>query len=337
MYCSVVVCTYHRPELLARCLRGISKLDHSNFEVLVVNNAPDDNGPRAIASRFSTRYILEPVRGLSRARNAGFRESRGVIVAYLDDDSIPEPKWLSMLEREFSDPDVMVATGRVVPLRKTAEYFDEASLALELWHPVRRAVDRSVPEWFEMANFGGIGDGGNMAFRRSAFEVWPGFDVRLGRGAIMEEGEEHYAFFSLVEQGYRAVYTPDAVVGHPTPQTAEAIRAAKLRALRAASAGMVMLFFEQPRYRVRLVRYILSGLRGKRRIWRNASETPQARVVSRSEVAAALLSGIALYLKLGRVREPAQLKWGKADSCVDSLGAVKDRTGSVQRSGGSAG
>jgi hypothetical protein len=52
-------------------------------------------------------------------------------------------------------------------------------------------VDRQTPAWFERANFGGIGDGGNMAFRRYAFAVWPGFDVRLGRGALLHGGEEH--------------------------------------------------------------------------------------------------------------------------------------------------
>ena len=45
----------------------------------------------------------------------------------------------------------------------------------------RRAVDRQEPAWFEMANFGGVGDGGNMAFRRRAFDIWPGFHERLGR------------------------------------------------------------------------------------------------------------------------------------------------------------
>ena len=69
-------------------------------------------------------------------------------------------------------------------------------------HP-ESVFDRETPFWFERANFGGIGDGGNMAFRRCVFDIWPGFDERLGRGAVIDGGEEHYAFFSLLDRGYR--------------------------------------------------------------------------------------------------------------------------------------
>jgi hypothetical protein len=44
-----------------------------------------------------------------------------------------------------------------------------------------RVGDRQSPLWFELANFGGIGGGMNMAFCGRAFEVWPGFDERGGR------------------------------------------------------------------------------------------------------------------------------------------------------------
>ena len=67
-------------------------------------------------------------------------------------------------------------------------------------------VDRAAPEWFERANFGGIGDG-NMALRRAVFASWPGFEEGIGRGMPVCGGEEHYAFFALIERGHRVART----------------------------------------------------------------------------------------------------------------------------------
>jgi cellulose synthase/poly-beta-1,6-N-acetylglucosamine synthase-like glycosyltransferase len=66
--------------------------------------------------RWGVRYVVEPLVGLSRARNRGARACDSEIVAFLDDDALPEPEWLSGLLREFEDPLVMAVTGRILPL-----------------------------------------------------------------------------------------------------------------------------------------------------------------------------------------------------------------------------
>ena len=110
--CTVVICTRNRPTELGRCLEGVARLRYSNFDVLVVDNAPTDDRAREVAACWHARYIAEPVVGLSRARNRGARACDTDIVAFLDDDSIPEPEWLSRLVREFKNPSVMAVTGR---------------------------------------------------------------------------------------------------------------------------------------------------------------------------------------------------------------------------------
>jgi glycosyltransferase involved in cell wall biosynthesis len=47
---------------------------------------------RRFPGRF--RYLLEPYQGVSHAHNAGIRESRGEVVAFMDDDVIVDPEWL---------------------------------------------------------------------------------------------------------------------------------------------------------------------------------------------------------------------------------------------------
>src|SRR3989441_8431471 len=162
--CSVVICTRNRPAQLDQCLEAASRLTYPKFDVLVVDNAPTDTRSRDVASRWGVRYVIEPEPGLSRARNRGARACDSEIIAYLDDDAVPEPEWLSGLAQEFVDPLVMAAAGLVLPLRveTEAERLCVAIGGAESGSKERLVVDSQVPLWFEIANFGGIGIGANM-------------------------------------------------------------------------------------------------------------------------------------------------------------------------------
>src|SRR5919109_5193805 len=93
--CTVVVCTRDRPEELKRCLAAVTRMEYSRFDVLVVDNAPMNGGAREIAAHCGARYVVEPVVGLSRARNLGSHACQSEILAYLDDDAVPERGWLT--------------------------------------------------------------------------------------------------------------------------------------------------------------------------------------------------------------------------------------------------
>jgi glycosyltransferase involved in cell wall biosynthesis len=296
--CSIVVCTRNRPLELARCLKALANLDYSGYEIVVVGNAPSDARARDLATHWRVRYLIEPIVGLSRARNTGALTCDTEIVAFIDDDAIPEPNWLAELARVFDDPMVFAATGKVLPIAPPGMQ------ATCLCAPYgcfdgglqERVLDRLNPLWFELANFGGIGDGGNMAFRRRAFDAWPGFDERLGRGTPLYGAEEHYAFFGLIDRGFRVIYTPNAVVRHPFASDLQDIRSRHLKDLAAASGYMMFLFFEEPRYRRRLLRYLGEWLRGDSRAWRpDQVALPRTRIVPRWRMVLARLSGPVLY------------------------------------------
>jgi len=180
---SIVVCTRNRPESLARCLAAVNLLDWSPRETLVVDNASETPGVEQIATQHGARYILEPRIGVSMARNTGLRHATGEMIACVDDDALPDPAWIANLVREFEDPRVAAVVGRTIPGDSLAA---DDSLPARLSDldggPQRRVVDRETPHWFEIANFGGIGAGANMTFRRSSFERWGGFDERISSG-----------------------------------------------------------------------------------------------------------------------------------------------------------
>lgn len=296
--CTVAIPTRNRPLELDRCLEGVGRLSYPQFDVIVVDNGPSDSRGKEVAKRRGAQYILEPVANASRARNRGAAASHAEIVAYLDDDCIPEPGWLSALAIEFKDPQVMAVSGRILPLvvETEVERLVEAMGGFEVSNPERRIVDRQTPQWFEMACFGGLVNGANMAFRRVAFNLWPGFNERIGPGTPVTGGEEHLAFFDLVDRGYRAVYTPDAVVRHPFPKDIDALRARELKNLAAATAYMTFLTVEEPQYRRLMMKYAAEGLRGVRRPWRKSTASPQVSVAPRWRRLAAYLSGPFRYV-----------------------------------------
>ncbi len=249
--CTIVVCTRNRPEHLERCLAAVSRQNYPSYEVLVVDNASDGDQTRNVALKYNTRYVVEGVVGLSRARNQGLAHSRGEIVAYIDDDAVPEPDWLSCLLEGFSAPEVMAVTGRVfLPVNANlAKYRMHPFTSPEAPTAESSTLDSRMPGWFDRVNFRGLGIGANMAFRRAALEKLGGFDVRLGRSAPLKGCEETYAFFSLISRGYQVAYACRAVVHHPWGATETEMWARRMADLYAAAAYAAFLFFEEPDYR----------------------------------------------------------------------------------------
>jgi hypothetical protein len=145
-----------------------------------------------------------------------------------------------------------------------------------------------------MANFGGVGVGPNMAFRRALFEAGWGFRESLGPGGGIP-GEEHYAFFTIIRGGHTIAYVPAAVVHHGYPATIAALRRRQLRILQGAAAYMVMLLVEEPEFRRDTLRYMAQAIRGTRRPWRHGH--PDARLATRLQLLAAGCMGPPLYLR----------------------------------------
>jgi glycosyltransferase involved in cell wall biosynthesis len=257
---SVVVCTRHRAAKLRECLAGVRRLSPAPADVLVVDNSAGDEGTRQAAAEAGARYTVEPIAGLSRARNKGMAECTSEIVAYLDDDAIPDVRWLEYLIEPFAASNVGAVTGRVrtPDSRPTAAAENES-----------RMVSNQDEHWFEIATFGGLGLGSNMALRRSACPAGSLFDERLGRGAPFQIAEESYAFAVILSRGYRAAYTARAIVDHPPMR-----RGSLEQEARNSLTYWLLLFSEFPGRRLDLLRFLLRRLRRKPLTWPRDPQGP---------------------------------------------------------------
>src|SRR4051812_48386246 len=118
MRVSVVIPTYRRPDLLGRCLAALAAqdFDPSAYELLVADDAASDATRKqveALTAHPAVRYVpVTGPHGPAAARNAGWRAARGPVIAFTDDDCIPDRGWLAagvgVLER---DPELAAVTG----------------------------------------------------------------------------------------------------------------------------------------------------------------------------------------------------------------------------------
>ena len=283
----MVVATRSRSSLLRRCLEAVNAQEPPPFEILVVDNTHGEEATREVALAAGAQYLVEPIRGVSRARNRGARQAAGEIVAIVDDDAVPEQGWLAALAAEFADPRVAAVAGRILPLESDDD--DWAILGGAEWI----VLSPDVPDWFERASFGGLGQGSNLAVRRDVFDSGGGFDERLGAGTRVGGAEEHHLFLSLVDRGHHVVYTPTARVMHPFPDSIELVRLRHLRDLRTATSLLTLILLEKPHLRRRALRFALETLRGSKREWRTA--VPGARQSGLRATQMRIL-GVGLYI-----------------------------------------
>jgi GT2 family glycosyltransferase len=209
---SVVVCTHERPEDLRRCLDGLLPAAAAGHQVIVVDNAPRSERTLALVARYPFRYLCEPRVGLDYARNRGLRAAKHAIVAYTDDDAVPDSGWVDAIAQPFADPEVGCVTGLVLPL----ELNTRAQERFELYCAHRRSFARRVfaAPATPPAAAGIVGMGANMGLRRDMALRLGGFDTRLDGGTPTRSGGDTDIFARVLDAGARIVYTPDALVWH---------------------------------------------------------------------------------------------------------------------------
>lgn len=198
-YVSVVVPVRNGAGTIGPCIEALLAGDYptDRRELLIVDNDSDDGTPQAIRRHRGVRYLYEPRRGVSHARNRGIFESSGEIVAFLDGDCIPEPGWLTALVEPFQDPEVGCVAGelRHVEPRTAAER--QAVRILGNWQ--RFAVSANPPYVVTA----------NAALRRTVLDQIGHFDPRLPRAQDVELGLRFHDRTNL-----RVAYSAEAAARH---------------------------------------------------------------------------------------------------------------------------
>lgn len=193
---AVVVPTFKRKELLARCLKALSSQyipeeAPFSYKICVSDDARDDELASFLQQNFpQVLYVKGPQKGPAANRNNGARALPGDWICFIDDDCIPEIGLLAAYHKAILDcPSVSALEGRIFADREQ-ERFDEES-------PVNKN--------------GGCFWSCNVALRRDTFEVTGGFDEDY----IYAAYEDIDYLKRLVKQGFFPMFIPEAAVCHP--------------------------------------------------------------------------------------------------------------------------
>jgi succinoglycan biosynthesis protein ExoM len=210
MHISVCVCTYRRPELLARLLEGLAHQEtHGRFtySVVVVDNDRTASA-RAVVEDAVTRcpvpivYRVETAQGIAHARNRAVQSATGDFVAFIDDDERPIATWLLLL---FETCVARGADGALGPVKPS---FDTEPPG---WITRGRFFERAdYPTGFVIA--GDQGRTGNVLLRRHLFrDGEPAFRVEF------VTGEDQDFFRRRIAEGRMFVWCSEAVAYETVP------------------------------------------------------------------------------------------------------------------------
>jgi glycosyltransferase involved in cell wall biosynthesis len=124
---SVVIPTYRRPKLLIKCLKALTHqdLDRQLFEIIVVSDGPDELTDERLKTWPQVRYFATPEkRGPAAARNYGWLNAKGRLVAFTDDDCIPAPDWLNAFYDQYKvNTNAAFSVHTIVPIsEKPTDY-----------------------------------------------------------------------------------------------------------------------------------------------------------------------------------------------------------------------
>ena len=190
-------------------------LPKSCFEVLIIDNASNPSNASALRDYSGRhpdvmRYLSEPEPGLNRARNAGVKAARGGLVAFLDDDAVPHPRWLTALLEVFdARPDIWAVGGRVI---------SQFTSPPPGWLDERFKIylsDFDRGEDLRQLRYDDYPRGANMAFRHEAFEQCGAFNPRLDRrGDLLLSYGDIEMCYRVEQAGHVVAYAPDAEVRH---------------------------------------------------------------------------------------------------------------------------
>jgi GT2 family glycosyltransferase len=217
---TVVIPTLGRPHLLKRCVLAVQSGDLAPERIIVCDQS-SDSSTRLVAEGFQNRgvnlkYVHLSRAGTSAARNAGIGIADTELIAFIDDDCVPDKGWLSSLRDAYQhasvEEEVSGVAGRVLPLQTKKDGVAVSSRTSA--EPRRFRAQEGGLEQGDWAPWD-VGTGANLLAPRRMLLSVGGFSTNLGPGTPSMAAEDVDLLYRLARVG-TLVYEPQATVYHPT-------------------------------------------------------------------------------------------------------------------------
>lgn len=219
---SIVVPTFNRSSTSTLTVQSLlAQETNLPYEVIVVDSSSTDDTRERIQALVRRaperlRYLLKEEQGLSAARNAGVAAARSDIIAFVDDDTIVHPGWLTAIAETYREyPDAWCVGGKIVLqlpevlppwFSCSSTTLSDHLTGLDLGDDT---IKREYPDDVWAANF---------TVRRDAINRVGLFDPTLGpHGRRRMMAEETELCWRIQWAGGGVYYCGRAVVMHPVP------------------------------------------------------------------------------------------------------------------------
>jgi len=209
---SVVIVNYNSGAYLVDCVRSLVNSTYQNLELIVVDNASDDDSVSRVEAIYKqVEVIRNPVNvGYSKAANVGIARARGEFVVIMNPDIVVDPDWLS---------DLLDAAQR----HPRAAFFQPKILLMDDPH-----ILNSAGNMIHIAGFGvcrGIGTLDSERFQAESEICYASGACLLARlEGLREIGLLEELFFAYGEDkdwgwrgmmmGWQSVYVPSSRILH---------------------------------------------------------------------------------------------------------------------------
>ncbi|AEL26817.1 glycosyltransferase [Cyclobacterium marinum] len=210
---SVIIPTYHDWKRLAMCVDALvcQTFPKNNFEVIIVNNDPNDSIPLELILPDNMIIINESKPGSYAARNSAMKIAKGNILAFTDSDCIPDKDWLNNAYKYFKN-NISDRVGGKIDLfyladKKTMAECYEAAYAFRQ----KRNVNQKK-----------VSVTANLFVNRKVFQLIGVFDEVMSGGDI-----DWNRRASL--QNVSIVYGEDVIINHPARDSLEELKRKKIR------------------------------------------------------------------------------------------------------------
>lgn len=198
---SIVIITRQMNDYIREAMPYFLRQTCKDFEIVLVSE-------EKIEENFEkTRVIVTGRASPAKARNIGAKNSKGEIIAFIDDDAYPEANWLETANKNFKDKKI-VALGGPSLIPKNATFFQRVSSKVyelssgKTGDRYKQGKKKEIDDWPTC----------NFFVRRKKFLEVKGFQEKYWGG------EDTQLCYSLLKKG-KMIYEPDLIIYHHPRKT----------------------------------------------------------------------------------------------------------------------
>ena len=204
MLVSVCMCTYKRIHLY-KTLKSINDLVlpvNITLEVIVVDNDEECSAEKIVADskkgfKYPIKYISQPYKNISVARNEYLKAANGEYIASIDDDEVADKFWLNNLLQAAEKFDASIVFGKIESIYPNGS---------PKWIKEGAFFDREIKVTGSHVTSGGTGC--TLTHRQALISTGYSFDAEYGRTG----GEDADLFYRLYNKGFKLITCREAIV-----------------------------------------------------------------------------------------------------------------------------